>query len=93
MTRPLILVCVPLWPTPEAVLPYFKARLSGKSLPPHAHGGLNVKDEEVPYDVKYYPTPNEHGPSEEEWKRCEVLLCLQIPEKLYVEPLTLFRLS
>lgn len=85
MTRPLILVCVPLWPTPEAVLPYFKARLTGKSLPPHAHDGLKVEGDKVPYDVKYYPTPNEHGPSEEEWKRCEVLLCLQVPEQLYVE--------
>lgn len=85
MPRPLILVCVPLWPTPEAVLPYFKARLAGKSLPPHAHDGLAVEGD-VPYDVKYYPTPNEQGPTEDEWKRCAVLLCLQIPEKLYVRP-------
>jgi hypothetical protein len=86
--NPLILVCVPLYPSPEAVLPYFKARLAGKKLPPHAPNAddLAVEADDVPFEVKYYPTANEEGrgPSEEEWKRCAVLVCLQIPERLYV---------
>ncbi|KAJ9117000.1 hypothetical protein QFC22_004658 [Naganishia vaughanmartiniae] len=87
--KPLILVCVPLWPTPDDVLPFFKARLAGKDLPPQKPrdaASLDVKDGKLEYEVKYYPTPNEKGegkaPTEEEWKRCQALVCLQIPECL-----------
>lgn len=88
LQKPLILVCVPLYPSPEAVLPYFKARLAGKKLPPRAPDAddLAVEDEDVPFEVKYYPTPNEvgKGPSDGDWERCAVLVCLQIPERLCV---------
>ncbi|KAJ9113874.1 hypothetical protein QFC19_000067 [Naganishia cerealis] len=83
--KPLILVCVPLWPTPDDVLPFFKARLAGKDLPPQKpRHSVDVQDAKLPYEVRYYPTPNEAGegnaPTKEEWERCQVLVCLQIPE-------------